>query len=182
MTRKSLGWNTRFLLDTFPFGSKRSSEEGILQGPFTLEFLLCHWPLCLAGVIHWERACISIFLLHRKQHLPATIRAEKRRHATGCSLICFIEDAAFCRHIISPRSFSMRMQASQHASLFRRITESRRIMYKSGGFSVLFSISCFLNLHLNSQGSAQKSSMDYLTAGAGLVLRHKYTKFRISVN
>jgi hypothetical protein len=141
VTGKILGWNTRILLDTFlpdqALGARLEAFKFSHPGFFT-------WPLGhLARLLYciWSEFAFPNFILHRLQHLPATIHAEKRSDAARCPRFLFYEEAAFGEHIISPRYFTTRgVQVAQHGIIFGRIMELRRIMYKSGGVSVSLSL------------------------------------------
>jgi hypothetical protein len=101
------------------FGLEHSNSSGYLSsGPSVgarLEaFRFPHprfftWPLGYSARLLyciWSEFAFPDFVLHRLQHLPATILAEKRSDAAHGPRFLFYEEAAFGEHIISPRYFT----------------------------------------------------------------------------
>jgi hypothetical protein len=121
------------------------------SGLVTLYCHFHHWLLGRTYVLHLERTCIAHFLLHRLQHTPGQHTHGKEEGRKKCSplFLFYFQEAAFCRHIISPRLLLFREDAGcatgERVSLLLPWSYIGS-MYKSGRlFRFLFSRSS-LNL------------------------------------
>jgi hypothetical protein len=118
------------------------------------------------------------FLLHRLQHLPARIHAEKRRDATTQSIgFCLLEESGVLQaYNITTASVYREVQAAQPASLSPASRSHAKSCTKADNFSRFHSLFRFPHLRLNNPGRAQIISIDYLTAGTLTVLRDENTQ------